>query len=240
MGAELPIQAGVMLVMLGGAALFHGFTREFELYKGEKKLTRNLGLSALVLFILMIAVRIALPYGDWSTSTFDYNRDYDGTLKQYTLLEQAPVVRDVDLGMPLKDGKNNYLDISREYTPVGERWLVENTYWDTKMTKLGCETVAAPTRGQARLALRQMLAEIRWWSDSLNREKVSSYLVLAAPPQVEMEEVKLDWAEEAWYGENDSASVLVVRVGKQVTRVSAPMRLNEGDWLAVIEDRLTG
>ena len=236
---EFSIPVFVMPALWAGGLLFRAFTYDFELYQGEARFTRNLGLLVLAVFAAVIAGRIAAPYGEWSTSRFDYMRDYDGALAQYTLLEEVPVVRGEDLDMPLEDGGDNYLTITHEYTPMGRRWEVENDYWDIRISRIGCETYRCPFLWQAALVQNQMLAEIEWWSESLNRESVASYIVITAPPQVEMEPVTLDWADSAWYGENESASVLVVRVGKQVTRLSAPMALLTDERLPIIRERLS-
>ena len=245
LGLESVVQAEftgslyVLAAVWAGALLFRAFTYEFELYQGEVKFIRNLGLFVLAVFVVMIVGRVAAPYGEWTTSSFDYMRDYNGALAQYALLEDVPVVRGEDLGMPLEDSGNNYLTITYECTPMGRRWEVENDYWDSRMSQIGCETFVCPFRWQAEVVRDQMLSEIKWWSDSLNRENIASYIVLTAPPQVEMEAVTLDWADEAWYGENDNASVLVVRVGAQVTRLSAPKALLTEGLLPVIRARLT-
>ena len=147
------------------------------------------------------------------------------------------MVRAEDLGVAL-DEKSDYLWVTYEMTPMGERWEVENHHWDLDRVVSGCETFVCPFLWQAELAESQMLAEIQWWSDSLNRESVSSYLILVAPPQVDMKQIALDWADSAWYGENENASVLVVRVGSQVTRLSAPMALLTEELLPIIERRL--
>ena len=243
---EIVLQPGasaaiyVIFAMWAGIFLFRAGTYEFELFPRERKLTRNLGLSFLAVLVLLAAGEIAAPYGEWNTSDFDPVRDYDGTMKQYALLEEEPVVRGEDLGIPLGAGSSDWLDLTHEYTPVGERWMCEYVQWDSGEWPggIGCETYASPTRWQARIAQTQILAEMEWWSDSHNREKVASYLVLVAPPQVELEQITLPWADEAWYGANEIASILVVRVGRQVTRLSAPMELLTEEWLPMIEGRL--
>ena len=52
--------------------------------------------------------------------------------------------------------------------------------------------------------------------------------------------MEIEWADEAWYGELEYsvASVLVVRIGKQVTYLSARTGLMEEEVLAAIESRL--
>ena len=236
---SVEISVFILLACWAGGLLYRSFTYEFELYKGEIRFTRNLGLAILAVFVAMIVGRVASPNGNWSTNRFDYRSNYDSTMAQYALLEELPMVRTEDLGVALKTDENDYLDLTREYTPVGERWEVEYTIWEKSMSRIGCETISSPMLFQTKLAERQMVAEVQWWSDSLNREKVSSYLVLVAPPQVELEEVELPWADSAWYGENETASVLVVRIGKQVTRLSAPLHLMTEELLPVIEGRLT-
>lgn len=230
----------VLPAVWAAAVLFRAFTYDFELYKGEVKVTRNMGLFVLAVFVVMIVGRVAAPYGEWSTDTFDVVRDYDGAMEQYALLEDVPVVRGEDLGIPLDSGKIDYMDLAREYTPMGERWEVEHTRWDSGLSTIGCETFDCPFLWQAELTEGQMLREIEWWSDSLNREGMASYIILTAPPQVEMDKVTLDWADSAWYGENETASVLVVRIGHQVTRLSAPQPLMTEELLSVIQARLCG
>lgn len=245
-GLETALQTGanatlyILLAIWAGTFLYRAVSYEFELYPRERRTVRRLGWKCLVILAALAVGEIAAPYGEWDTSDFDVLRDYDGTMKQYALLEEEPVVRGEDLGIPLGAGDSDWLDLTHEYTPVGERWLSEYVQWDSGGWPgvIGCETYVSPTLRQARLAQKQMLAEMEWWSDSRNREKVASYLVLVAPPQVELEPITLPWADEAWYGANETASVLVVRVGRQVTRLSAPMELMTEEWLPIIEGRL--
>ena len=56
-----------------------------------------------------------------------------------------------------------------------------------------------------------------------------------------MEPVDLDWADEAWYGEDDNGcSALVVRVGRNVTCLTSQEKLRTEELLTVIEGRLAG
>lgn len=239
--AELAISVFVFPAVWAIGLFARLFMLEFEMYRGERRLILKIGLIVLVLFAAMVAGRVAAPYGEWSTNRFDPLRDYNGALAQYALLEEVPVVRGEDLGIPLGGAqKTDYLDLAHEYTPVGERWEVEYTFWSPRLSRIRCETYACPFLWQANLTERQMVAEMRWWSEYLNRESVSSSLLLAAPPQVDMEPVELTWADSAWYGENENASVLVVRVGTQVTHLYAPQPLLTEELLPMLEDRLAG
>ena len=56
-----------------------------------------------------------------------------------------------------------------------------------------------------------------------------------------MEPLDLDWADEAWYGEDDDGcSALVVRVGRNVTCLTSQKKLRTEELLTVIEGRLAG
>ncbi len=231
-GFVYPITVAVCL-------FFRAFLNEFELYKGERGLLLRLACLSSVVFALMVVGRVSLPVGEWSSNPFSTNLNADKAEAQFSRLGELPLVRAEDLGIVITDDPYNYEDLLREYTPVGERMELEYSVWgeDSALTKIGCETYLCPTEGLAHRTAGQILKEIQWWSDSQNRESVASYLVIAAPPQVEMERLELDWADEAWYGENGGASVLVVRVGTRVSRVSAPLPLNDAGMLAVVRER---
>ena len=60
-----------------------------------------------------------------------------------------------------------------------------------------------------------------------------------------MERIDLDWADEAWYGEQTGdgkvvGSALVVRVGRNVTCLTSQKKLRTEELLTVIEGRLAG
>lgn len=233
--ADFAVSVFVLPAAWAVTLLITAFLREFELYRGERRFTFRLGLMVLAVFIAMVVGRVAAPYGEWTTNPFSSS---EPDVEEYALLADAPVVRAEDMGISL-DEKSDYLMMTYEMTPVGERWETENHHWDLERKQSGCETVSCFTVWMAKLTEAQFLNEIAWWSEDANREGTASYLVMYAPPKVEMEEISLTWADSAWYGETEAASVLVVRIGKQVSCITAPMRLTE-ELLSAMESRLVG
>lgn len=233
--AELYVQFFVLVALWAVVLLYRSFSYEFSLFPGERRRTCVFGVACLAVFVLLVVGRIILPYGEWSTSPFSSG---EPTEEAYALLADAPVVRGEDLGL-YPEKENDYLRVNYERTPMGVRWEVENYHWDLARTQSGCETLSCPTVGLAKLAEGQFLKEIAWWSEDANRENKASYEIFSAPPKVTLEKISLDWADAAWYGENEIASVLVVRIGKQVSSITAPMHLT-GELLAAMESRLAG
>lgn len=222
----------VLLGMYGAYGVYRAFTLERELFPLERRRNLYLGLGCLLALVLLILSMVITPYGSWST----YRDDEEG-LTHYGQLESAPVARGEDLGLPLEE--NDWAKILHTVTPVGQRWQVMNHYFGSGLSMTGCETYRCRFTGQAKGLTRAMLDEVAYWADSNRAQEHSSYDIITAPPGVAMEGTALDWADEAWYGQQeDGMSVLILRLGKQVTRLSSPEPLLTAELLPIIRERL--
>lgn len=221
----------VMLVIYGVVLLFRAFEMEGELFKGERRRYVKLGVAMLLIFALLVVGRVLSPYGRWDTNP--YSKD-EVAQEKYALLEDVPIVRGEDIGAPLNEEKQEYFYLTYELTPVGVHWKLENYYRRNGLDASGCETYTAPTTGMAK----------RLTALKVKEAERSAYLgEYPHDVAVEMEQVDLSWADEAWYGERqfpteEMLSVLVVRVGKQVTYLAARAPLMTGEWVEIIGNRL--
>ena len=229
--AKLLSYVAVMLVVYGVVLLFRAFEMEGELFKGERRRYVKMGVAMLLVFALLVVGRVLAPYGQWDTNP--YSKD-DDAAEKYAQLEAVPIVRGEDLGLPLDEVKTEYFYLTYELTPMGEHWKLVNYYRESGLDAPGCETYAAPTTKTAK----------RLTTLKVKEAELSAYLgEYHHDVGVEMEQVDLSWADEAWYGERqfpteETLSVLVVRVGKQVTYLAAHTPLMTGEWMEIIEDRL--
>ena len=96
----------------------------------------------------------------------------------------------------------------------------------------GCETYLCPTVWQAKALARTKVEEAAWWCGPRRP---------AGHGGADMALVDLPWADEVWYGQwtEGELYVLVVRVGRQVTRLSPWEPLMTEEALAAIEARVT-
>ncbi len=218
----------VMLAVYGIVLLFRAFEMEGELFKGERRRYVKLGIAMILVFALLIVGRVLVPYGRWDTNPYSADEEAG---ENYALLEDVPIVRGEDIGLPLDDDARGYFYLTHELTPVGEHWKLENYYYGSGLDSTGCETYTAPT-----VWLAERLVEMK-----AEKAARSAYLsTYSHDVGVELEKVEIEWADEAWYGElkYNAVSVLVVRIGKQVTYLSARTELMEKNVLAAIESRL--
>lgn len=220
----------ILAVIWGVVSLYRALAIEKELFKRERRRYVAAGVGLIVVFALLILGRIATPYGRWDTNPYSVNKD---AMEKYALLEDVPIVRGEDLGAPLNEELQEYFYLTYELTPMGEHWKLENYYRGNGLDAAGCETYIAPTTGMAK----------RLTALKVKEAERSAYLgKYPHDMAVEMERIDLSWADETWYGERQfedgTLSVLVVRVGKQVTYQAAHTPLLAEDWIGVIEDRL--
>lgn len=226
----------VLCILWAGSLFYQALKIEQELFKRERRRYITAGIVLVAVFALLIAGRVMTPYGQWDTNPFGGDED---AMEQYARLEDLPVVRGEDVGRPLSEEKTEYFYLTHEFTPMGEHWELENYYRDMQLSKMGCDTYLCTFLWQAELVEEQILEDIAWWLESTN-QLAGARIVVLAPPLVEMEQITLDWADSAWYGANETASVLVVRIGNQVTRLAYPAELMRPELLPAIEERLCG
>ena len=212
-------------VLLGGwglYALYRRFTLEKELFPRERQLNLRVGLLCLALTAALGTGMALTPFGEWSSYS-----DEAQAQTEYARLEEAPVLQAEDLGTA---ADRRFYWVSHTVTPMGERWKVDDFMGDS-VVMTGCETYLCPSRWQARWLARAKAEEAAW--------SVSPGAVFIAAG-AEMAPVDIPWADEAWYGRWTEGDlwVLVVRVGRQVIRLSAWEELMEPELLAAIEGRL--
>ena len=166
---------------------------------------------------------VLTPFGEWSSY------DDPEAEEQYAQLESAPVVRAEDLGTA---GDRQFYWVLHTITPMGERWKVDD-YMGDPAVMTGCETYRCPTVRQARWLAQTKAEEYAWSADPGG---------LGDTAGAELAPADLPWADQAWYGRwiEGELYVLVVRVGRQVTVLSAWEPLWTDEHLPVIQARLTG
>ncbi len=212
----------LLLGAWGVFALYRWLSLDRDLFPGERKLNLKVGLICLALTAALGAGIALTPFGEWSS----YN-DPEAEV-HYAQLADAPIVRAEDLGM---EGDRLFYWVLHTVTPMGERWRVDDFMGDSAI-ETGCETYRCPTHWQARWLAAAKAEAYTWAVDPGGIRDVTGADV--AP-------VELSWADEAWYGQwtEGELYVLVVRVGRQVTTLSAWEPLLTEENLAAIQGRLT-
>lgn len=211
-----------LLVALGLWAclcLYRGFLQyEDDLFPGERRRARTLGLVLLGLLALLLVCRAAAPFGSWS----DYWDESEG-IAHYEALDDDPVIKLETLGFDRSE--RNYRRVTEAATPMGRVWQVEDY---EGVWAMGCESTVCYTKGQA----EWLLSERRGAA-----EKSAGGSEYFPMPGLELGAIALPGADEAWYGEYSHGdaqfSVLLLRAGRLVCRVIAPAGL-DGAQLAVI------
>ena len=137
------------------------------------------------------------------------------------------MVRAEDLGTA---EERRFYWVLHTVTPMGERWSVDDFIGDSAI-ETGCETYRCPTVWQARWLAAAKAEEYAWSVDPGGIRDVAG---------ADMAPVDLPWADEAWYGQwtEGDLYVLVARVGRQVTALSAWEPLLTEENLTAIQERL--
>lgn len=164
------------------------------------------------------------PFGEWSS--YD---DPEAGGAQYVRLESAPVVRAEDLGTA---EDRRFYWVLHTVTPVGERWKVDDF--------IGGSVIHNRVRD---IPVSHCLGRPKPWPGPRRRRRPGRWTPsgLRDTAGADMAPVDLPWADEGWYGQwtEGELYVLVVRVGRQVTRLSAWEPLMTEEALAAIETRVT-
>ncbi len=220
LGAGRTMSMGILLAMWGCVCLYRGFLWEEDLYPGERKRLRRAGFALIGLLAVLIVGRAATPYGTWG--------DYRGSQKteaHYAAMESAPVVRLEELG--LGAANRTLADVA---VPAGHIWRVETS---ERLWLMGSESVRCWTERQA-----IDLAEDRLAALAGSAGGISGFPM----PGVELKSMALDWADAAWYGEyhaeDGEFSVLLLRLGRLVCRITVP-GVMDMDQLAAVQARLS-
>ena len=225
----------IMLGAYGAVALYRALMVDRELFPRERGEYIKAGAVLLILLAATAVTGWLLPFGQWDSYQSIYKGDHEAVMDRYAQTESVPLVRTEDLGLPLTEeesGGEGFFKLTHSITPLGERWEVENHYWGSGVWLSGCETYLTPTAGQAKWLARNRAEEMAY---SAVRSSYDRFPADMAP-------VELDWADEAWYGqwqgEGRMISVLVLRRGKLVARLSASVPLMTEELLPVIRARL--
>ena len=225
----------IMLGAYGAVALYRALMVDRELFPKERGRHVKAGVALLILPAVTAAAGRLLPFGQWDSYQSIYEGDHEAVMARYAQTESVPLVRTEDLGLPLTEEENSgdsFFKLTHSVTPLGERWEVENHYRGSGVWLTGCETYLTPTAGQAEWLARNRAEEMAY---SAVRSSYHQFPADMAP-------LGLDWADEAWYGqwqgEGRMISVLVLRRGDLVVRLSAPVPLMTEELLPVIRARL--
>ena len=212
----------ILLGAWGVFALYRWLSLDKDLFSGERRLNLKVGLVCLALTAALGAGMALTPFGEWSSY------DDPEAEEQYVRLESAPVVRAEDLGTA---EDRRFYWVLHTVTPVGERWKVDD-FMGESVIITGCETYLCPTVWQAKALARTKVEEAAWSVDPGGLQDTAG---------ADMALVDLPWADEVWYGQwtEGELYVLVVRVGRQVTRLSSWEPLMTEEALAAIEARVT-
>ena len=203
-------------------AVYRGFTLERDIFPRERRNSMKLGIICLAAAVLVGVGTAITPFGEW------YEKRGTRAKEEYAALADKPVVRAEDLGTA---EDRAFYWVLHALTPAGERWQVDD-YIGKYL--VGCETYRCPFTGMARALARSKVEEVMTANHSLSSFR-DGICVTA------MEPLDLDWANEAWYGEDDDGcSALVVRVGRNVTCLTSQEKLLTDERLSVIEGRLAG
>ena len=215
----MPVLMGVWAVF----ALYRWLTLDRDLFPGERKLNLRVGLICLVLTAALVTGIALTPFGEWSSFS-----DAQEAEAHYAQLSDAPIVRAEDLGTA---GDRRFYWVLHTITPMGERWRGDDFIGNSTI-QTGCETYRCPTVWQARQLAQTKAEGAAWTVEPGGIREVTG---------ADMAPVDLAWADEAWYGQwtEGQIYVLVVRVGRQVTTLSAWEPLLTEKNLAAIQGRLT-
>lgn len=236
LGAKMFSYVEIFLLIWSGVLLWRAFEMEGELFRGERRRYVALGLGALLVFAALVVGRIFLPHGYWSISPFSMNEEKG--VAAYARSHEAPLVHGEDVGVAFEPEEGEAVYIAHEVNPVGRTWELTYAYGAHKTSfrymDLGSATTECVSEGAAKLLVGVLIR-------APETERYRPYDL--SWPVDGLVLVDLDWADEAWYGvcsakSGEDVTVLVLRVGKQVTRMAYPADLMSGENLAAIRAEL--
>lgn len=241
--------APVQLAVLGGACLIFPMAasarEEEKITPGRRRVCVQIG----VLFLALAGVAaVAIRMNPNSSVTFfSGNDDFESYYQEAVALD---LVTGEDLGLDLGENWGTYEDeelgtvdlgVVRHYTlkqgigPAG-RYTILMSDLNYELEGFSCTRYDCRSGWLAERAADALTAQAE---ASVTR----SYYNTEQFGGADMAPTALDWADAAWYGERHGEnggliSVLVLRRGEQVVRLSAPMPLMTDEALAVIQNRL--
>ena len=231
LGQDFESYLYIWCLVWAGILLYRALCIEKELFRHERRRHVVGGLLCLICFVLLVVGRVALRPGNWSTSGFSAKSEEGFAAYEQTL--DLPLVHGEDVGISFEPGKGENVYIYQEIIPAGESWELNYFYGEEKeglgFVNVGSETVQCFTEMQAK---------------SLVEAFVQGYgLKRYAPwPEDGLSSVEIEWADEAWQGvcsEDGVIGILVLRVGKQVTRMIYPADLLSEENLEIIRVELS-
>lgn len=230
--AKLTSYIAVLSVIWGISLLWRAFEIENERFKGERRRHVFLGVVLLLISALLVAGRILLPYGSWSTSAYSADREKGNAVYEQTM--GLPLIHGEDVGVPFEREEGESVYMYHEILPVGERWELRYTY-GRKKHSFGLAGMESSTTNCFNESLAETFAEMLAHGQGLSR--------YTPWPEEGLSRIEIDWADEAWYGKIDSKegediSVLVLRAGEQVTRMIYPADLMSPENLESIRAEL--
>jgi len=216
----------------GGVMLYRALAIEEELFRHERR-RHVVGGSVLILcFILLVVLRVNFRGEDWSTSQFAGKPEEGFAVYEQTF--DLPLVHGEDVGIAFLPEEGETVYVSHEILPSGELWELRYVYGQKKtshgLLSVGTQSVSCFTEAHAEYVAQALL----------NRYELEQH---APWPQEGLTPIHIDWADEAWCGtvvpkDGEVITALVLRVGKQVTRLIYPADLLSAENLAAIKVEL--
>lgn len=219
----------ILTILWGVACFYRALAMDRELFNGERRRYVTVGITLVLIFALLITGRSLLPYGQWYTY-----RNEEKALAAYEQTFDQPLVHGEDIGIPFESVKGENVLVLHEVTALGEHWELQYLYRSDKSfggsLGIGSQTTECFTGKQARL-LTDALAQ------GIRRQRHAPW------PEDGLRKIHLPWTDEAWYEvlarEGGEVTILVLRIGTQVTKLTFPGNLMNENTLSVIQAELT-
>ena len=219
----------ILTILWGIVCFYRALAMDRELFKGERRRYIAVGATLVLIFGMLIIGRTLLPYGQWYTY-----RNEEKALAAYEQTFDQPLVHGEDIGIPFEMETGENVLVLHEVTAMGEHRELQYLYRGDKSfggsLGLGSQTTECFTEKQAKLLTAALASGIR-------RQRHAPW------PENGLRKTDLSWADETWYEilsrDGGEITVLVLRVGKQVTKLTFPGNLMNEETLSVIQAELT-
>ena len=211
----------VLCAVWAGALLYRALGMEKELFPRERRRNVAAGVVMAAVFVVLIAGRAAIPRESWTTSWPD--RENTEGLAGYERSKELPLVHGEDLGLPV-DPEKHAAYFESELTPMGRYQELRQVYGGHIMISETTQCFNAERAGLLTEAL------------------VYGYRTDRVMPLWELEPLDIPWADEAWgcvlRDDWEYLSMMVLRKGERVMRLSFPLDLTTEEALSVIRTEL--